>query len=100
MQLEEGETVDSGPLFRKRNGRVGKVTINKFRGNIYIHIREYELDGDTNIWYPTTKGYALTEESLGSVVDALVTAEEALADIFKYEGRQLEFNFKGKKNEY
>lgn len=101
MKLEEGETIDSGPLFRKDNGRILKVTINKFRGKIYIHIREYDLDGDTNIWFPTSKGYALTEETLSVVVDALESAHEYLASTFKYEGKQIEFNFEGENhNEY
>ena len=39
--------IDFGTAFHKNNGNAVKVTINEFRENLYLHIREYAMDGDT-----------------------------------------------------
>ena len=38
---------DFGTAFHKPNGNAVKVTVNEFREKLYLHIREYTMDGDT-----------------------------------------------------
>jgi hypothetical protein len=53
---------DFGFIEKPINGKGFKITLNKFRGNWYIHIREYIEDGDTQQWYPTKKGISVRGE--------------------------------------
>jgi hypothetical protein len=53
--------IDIGEAFSKPNGNIVKVTMNEFRDNQYVHIREYALDGDTGLIYPTKMQSQLTK---------------------------------------
>ena len=57
---------DFGTAFHKNNGNAVKVTVNEFRENLYLHIREYAMDGDTGQWFPTKSGFALPADEVCS----------------------------------
>jgi len=83
-------------VFKKPNENVVKVTMSEFRGQVYVHIRDYQMDGDTGYWFPTKNGYAFIAEETDSIIQALGEASEFYA---KYSrnletAEQLEFNFR------
>lgn len=83
-------------VFRKPNDNVVKVTMSEFRGQVYVHIRDYQMDGDTGFWFPTKNGYALIAEETDSIIEALSEASEYFAKYSRQESvdeKQLEFNF-------
>jgi hypothetical protein len=92
------EDIDFGCAFHKPNGNAVKVTLNYFRGNHYIHIRDYALDGDTGRYYPTKSGFSFFADEVTSLIPLLEEAAECQAMLYKY-STQLEFDF-GDENEY
>lgn len=83
-------------VFKKPNDNVVKITMSDFRGQIYVHIREYQMDGDTGYWFPTKNGYAFIAEEVDSIVSSLKEASEFFAKLTRnksIEENQLEFNF-------
>jgi hypothetical protein len=89
-------------VFRKTNGNVVKITMNEFRGLVYTHIREYQMDGDTGFWYPTKTGYAFDAGEIDSVIEGLELASETYAKysrFIEYDENQLEFDLKGDTDE-
>ena len=83
-----------------KNGNKVNVTVNEFRGTMYVHIREYKMDGDTGFWYPTTKGYALLGNEVDSVIELLSIASENIAQYYRYNSEQLCFDFEENIDEY
>jgi hypothetical protein len=75
-------------VFKKNNGALVKITMSDFRNQVYIHVRDYQMDGDTGYWYPTKTGYAFIAEEIDNIIDALKYASEMFA---KY-SRNLEYN--------
>ena len=43
---------------------------------IYLHIREYAMDGDTGQWYPTKSGYSMPADEVSSLVPLLQKSKE------------------------
>ena len=84
-------------LYKKPNGNVVKVTMSEFRGQVYVHIRDYQMDGDSGVWYPTKTGYAFTAEGIDCIIEALKEASEYFAKYSRqltiYTDNQLEFMF-------
>lgn len=76
--------IDFGVAFRKNNGNAVKVTINEFRETLYLHIREYAMDGDTGQWYPTKTGFSFQADEVGSLIPLLIEAEAAVAQRYVY----------------
>jgi len=74
---------DFGIAYIRKDEHAVKVTMSEFRGQNYIHIREYLYDGDEEIWFPTKKGYALIAEEVDSVIYLLQQASKQLARNFK-----------------
>ena len=74
--------IDFGTAFHKPNGNAVKVTVNEFRDQIYLHIREYAMDGDTGQWYPTKSGYSMPADEVSSLIPLLETAGEQVAKRF------------------
>ena len=68
--------IDFGTAFHKPNGNAVKVTVNEFRDQLYLHIREYAMDGDTGQWYPTKSGYSMPADEVSSLVPLLEAAGE------------------------
>jgi hypothetical protein len=81
-------TNDYGVAFYKNNGNAVKVTVNEFRDNLYLHIREYIMDGDTGVWYPSKSGYSIPADEVSSIIPLLQKAEEDVATYHKSD-RQL-----------
>ena len=75
--------VDFGTAFHKPNGNAVKVTINEFRDKLYLHIREYSMDGDTGQWFPTKSGYAMVADEVSSLIPLLEEASEIVAKRYK-----------------
>ena len=71
--------IDFGTAFHKPNGNAVKVTINEFRDKLYLHIREYSMDGDTGQWYPTKSGFSIPADEVSSLIPLLEDAGEAVA---------------------
>ena len=90
--------IDFGTAFHKINGNAVKVTLNEFRDNLYLHIREYSMDGDTGHWFPTKSGFAFPDDEISAILSLLADAEEIINTRHKY-SYQLEFNF-GEINEH
>lgn len=74
--------IDFGTAFHKPNGNAVKVTVNEFRDQIYLHIREYAMDGDTGQWYPTKSGYSMPADEVSSLIPLLEAAGEQVAKRF------------------
>ncbi len=74
--------IDFGTAFHKPNGNAVKVTVNEFRDQLYLHIREYAMDGDTGQWYPTKSGYSMPADEVSSLVPLLEAAGEEVAKRF------------------
>ena len=83
-----------------KNANQVKVTVNEFRGNMYVHLREYSMDGDTGVSYPTKSGYAILGNELDSVIKVLQEASEKIAVYYRQNDTQLSFNFEEIANEY
>ena len=75
--------IDLGTAFYKNNGNGVKVTINEFRGSIYLHIREYSMDGDTGVWFPTKTGISFVADEVSSLIPLLEEASELIAQQYK-----------------
>jgi hypothetical protein len=76
--------IDFGTAFHKNNGNAVKVTLNEFRDTLYLHIREYAMDGDTGYWYPTKTGFSFQADEVGSLIPLLVEAEAVVAQKYTY----------------
>ena len=76
--------IDFGTAFHKNNGNAVKVTLNEFRDTLYLHIREYAMDGDTGYWYPTKTGFSFQADEVGSLIPLLVEAEAEVAQKYTY----------------
>jgi hypothetical protein len=76
--------IDFGVAFRKNNGNAVKVTLNEFRETLYLHIREYAMDGDTGQWYPTKTGFSFQADEVGSLIPLLIEAEAVVAQKYTY----------------
>ena len=74
--------IDFGTAFHKPNGNAVKDTVNEFRDQLYLHIREYAMDGDTGQWYPTKSGYSMPADEVSSLVPLLEAASERVAKRF------------------
>jgi hypothetical protein len=74
--------IDFGTAFHKPNGNAVKVTVNEFREVVYLHIREYAMDGDTGYWYPTKSGFSFPADEVSSLIPLLQEAETIVA--YKY----------------
>ena len=74
--------IDFGTAFHKPNGNAVKVTVNEFRDQLYLHIREYAMDGDTGQWNPTKSGYSMPADEVSSLVPLLEAAGERVAKRF------------------
>jgi len=83
--------IDFGTAFHKPNGNAVKVTLNEFRDILYLHIREYAMDGDTGYWYPTKSGFSLLADEVSSLIPLLENASEAVAQKYRYD-TQLELD--------
>ena len=75
--------VDFGTAFHKPNGNAVKVTVNEFRGIVYLHIREYMMDGDTGAWFPTKSGFSIHADEVSSLIPLLEDAAELMAQKYK-----------------
>jgi hypothetical protein len=71
--------IDFGTAFHKPNGNAVKVTLNEFRDKLYLHIREYSMDGDTGQWYPTKSGFSLLADETSSLIPLLEAASQEVA---------------------
>ena len=76
------EEYDFGFIAPPNNGKGVKITVNKFRSQWYVHIREYMYDGDTDVWFPTKKGIAITSEYIDIASYTLDQASNLLTDIY------------------
>lgn len=73
---------DFGTAFIKNNGNHIKVTLNEFRDTLYLHIREYAVDGDTGQIYPTKTGFSFDADEVSSLIPLLNAAEKTVARRF------------------
>lgn len=76
--------IDFGTAFHKPNGNAVKVTVNEFRDKLYLHIREYAMDGDTGYWFPTKSGFSMPADEASSLLPLLEEAAEAVAQRYVY----------------
>ena len=71
--------IDFGTAFHKPNGNAVKVTVNEFRDKLYLHIREYGMDGDTGQWFPTKTVFYIPADEVSSLIPLLEEASEMVA---------------------
>jgi len=83
--------IDLGTAFHKNNGNAVKVTINEFRDILYLHIREYMMDGDTGYWFPTKSGYSIPADEVSSLLPLLEEASDIVAKRYIH-SKQLELD--------
>jgi hypothetical protein len=77
------EEYDFGFVYTPINGKGLKLTVNNFRGQWYVHLREYMEDPDEGIWFPTKKGIAIKSEYVDVVAQMFTDAGELLAHIYR-----------------
>jgi hypothetical protein len=77
------EEFDLGFVYAPENGKGLKVTINKFRDQWYVHLREYVEDPDEDIWFPTKKGIAIKSEYVDVVAEMFADAGQILANVYR-----------------
>jgi len=82
--------IDIGIGYTKNNGHIVKVTVNEFRNLLYVHIREYRMDGDTGFWFPTKSGYAMPAEEIDTIIELLSNASQKIAENSRKFSKQLE----------
>lgn len=82
---------DFGTAFVKNNGNAVKVTVNEFRDIVYLHIREYAMDGDTGAWYPTKSGFSFNADEVTSLIPLLEQAADYVSKSYIV-NNQLELN--------
>jgi len=75
---------DFGVAFHKPNGNAVKVTINEFRDILYLHIREYMMDGDTGTWFPTKSGFSMHADEVTSLIPLLEEAGHLIAKRYEH----------------
>ncbi len=75
---------DFGTAFHKNNGNAVKVTLNEFRDIVYLHIREYAMDGDTGQWYPTKSGFSFQADEVSSLIPLLEEAADFVAQQYMW----------------
>jgi hypothetical protein len=68
---------------QKGVNRAIKVTVNRWRGVVRVHTREYYQDGDTGEWLRTTNGISVTEEHIDTWVHLLSDASELITDLWR-----------------
>jgi hypothetical protein len=73
---------DLGFVHPPINGKGLKVTINQFRDQWYVHIREYIEDPDEEIWFPTKKGIAIKAEYVDVIGQMFLDAGGLLTSIY------------------
>lgn len=73
---------DFGFITAPENGKGTKVTVNKFREQWYIHLREYMEDQDTGTWFPTKKGIAIKSEYVDVLAYIFTDAGKLLTSIY------------------
>jgi hypothetical protein len=83
MSLED--EYDLGFVHPPNNGKAYKVTISNFRGQWYVHIREYIENPDEGNWFPTKKGIAIKSEYVDILGQMFIDAGDLLRDIYLYE---------------
>ncbi len=74
---------DFGFVAHPINGKGTKVTVNQFRNQWYVHLREYIEDPDENIWFPTQKGIAIKAEDVDTVAAMFRDAGQLLTEIYR-----------------
>lgn len=76
------EEYDFGFIAPPVDGKGVKVTVNQFRNQWYLHLREYIEDPDEGIWFPTKKGIAVKAEDVDTIATMFADAGELLRDIY------------------
>ena len=88
--------VSDAKRVREKIGYVQKeISVDEFltgRENLYLHIREYAMDGDTGQWFPTKSGFALPADEVCSLLPLLEDAAKEVSKRFVY-STQFEFEF-------
>ena len=67
------------------------VIVNEFKGQLYVHLREYQLDNVTNKLYPTVKGCALTPSRFANLVLSVTDIDENVAKLRKPDGQEFKY---------
>ncbi len=73
---------DFGFISPPENGKGIKVTVNKFRHQWYVHLREYMEDQDEGTWFPTKKGIAIKSEYVDILAYVFADAGKLLTQIY------------------
>lgn len=76
------EEYDFGFIYPPENGKGVKVTVNKFRHQWYVHLREYMEDADEGTWFPTKKGIAIKSEFVDILAYIFTDAGNLLTQIY------------------
>ena len=73
---------DFGFVYPPENSKGVKVTVNKFRNQWYVHLREYMEDQDEGTWFPTKKGIAIKAEYVDILAYIFTDAGNLLTQIY------------------
>lgn len=73
---------DFGFISPPNDGKGIKVTVNKFKHQWYIHLREYMEDQDEGTWFPTKKGIAVKAEYADLLAYVFSDAGKLLTQIY------------------
>ena len=67
------------------------VTVNEFEGQVYVHLREYQMDNVTKKLYPTVKGCALTPSRFANLLLSATDIDENVAKLRKPDGQEFKY---------
>ncbi len=73
---------DFGFISPPENGKGIKVTVNQFRHQWYVHLREYMEDQDEGTWFPTKKGIAVKAEYVDILAYVFTDAGKLLTQLY------------------
>lgn len=92
--------IDFGVVYVKETGsqpRI-KVILSEWYDKWYLHIREWNMDGDTGKLFPTTKGITLNPDELDAIIETLEKVNIHWTRKWKHHN-QLKFDFMKDKEE-
>ena len=92
--------IDFGVVYVKETGsqpRI-KVILSEWYKKWYLHIREWNMDGDTGKLFPTTKGIAINPDELDAMIETLEEVNIHWNRKWRHHD-QLEFSFMKDKEE-
>lgn len=98
--MQYGDSKDLGFVFSE-DFKGKKITLNYWYGKYTVHLRDYIMDGDTGMWYPTKNGITIPAEYAEIAGHMFLEAGNAYAEVVNQQikDKQLSFDFDAENGE-